>query len=80
MQKVYKDEEKQENDLARKEKICDNLVKGGFFGTIGGGLLTAAGAIVSPFCPPVGTGMIYAGLTTTGASLTAELGGLAAGT
>ena len=48
-------------------------------GVIGTGLLTVAGACLSPFCPAVGVPMMYTGIAGMGVSETAQLGGLVAG-
>lgn len=66
-------------DQDKKKEICDKFVEGGTLGVIGTGLLTVAGACLSPFCPAVGVPMMYTGLAGMGVSETAQLGGLVAG-
>lgn len=72
--------EKKNDELKEKRETCDKVVKGGTLGMIGSGLLTAAGAFITPFCPAVGTPMIYTGLTGMVASEATSFGGMVADT
>ena len=75
------DKQKQkEKDIERKRKICDKVIEGGWLGVMGNGLLTAGGALLTPFCPVVGTPMMYTGITGMIASEAASFGGMVADT
>lgn len=73
------DKQKQkEMEIEKNSKICDKVIKGGFLATVGSGILTAGGALLTPFCPVVGTPMIYAGVTGMLASEATAFGGMVA--
>ena len=66
--------------LSKKRETCQKVTEGGLLGTIGSGLLTAAGAILTPFCPAVGAPMVYTGITGMVASQATSFGGMVADT
>ena len=75
------DRKKQKNDkLKEKRETCDKVMKGGILGTIGSSLLTAAGAAITPFCPIIGTPMMYTGMAGMTASGATTFGGMVADT
>ena len=75
------DKKRQINEeLNKKRETCLKVAKGGALGMIGSGLLTAAGAVITPFCPFVGVPMTYTGAAGMVASSATNLGGMVADT
>ena len=72
-----KNEEKKE-DTQKKKEIWQKVAKGGFYAGLGSAALTFGGILLTPVCPVLGPGMMYAGLTGQGTSLIAEYGGIIA--
>lgn len=78
---VIKEEDIQkqkEKDIEQKRKICDKVMEGGQLGAFGNILLSAGGALLTPFCPAIGAPMVYTGLTGVIASEAVTLGGMVA--
>ena len=73
-----KEQKNKEEEKRKKRDICDKVAFGGQMGAVGGILVTAAGALLTPFCPVVGPGLIYAGLAGAGVSEAASMGGIIA--
>ena len=71
---------KRNKELNEKRETCDKVIKGGLLGMIGSGLLTAAGAVITPFCPVVGVPMVYTGSAGMAASGATSFGGAVADT
>ena len=71
---------KKNDELNEKRDTCQKVVKGGALGMIGSGLLTLAGAMITPFCPVVGAGMAYSGIAGIAASGATSFGGAVADT
>ena len=80
-EKKEEDKKNQKNDeLKEKIETSGKVVKGGALGMIGSGLLTAAGAFITPFCPVVGGPMMYTGMAGIAASSATSFGGMVAET
>ena len=71
---------KKNDELNEKRDTCQKVVKGGALGMIGSGLLTLAGAMITPFCPVVGAPMTYTGMAGMAASGATSFGGAVADT
>ena len=71
---------KKNDELNEKRDTCQKVIKGGALGMFGSGLLTLAGAMITPFCPVVGAGMAYSGIAGIAASGATSFGGAVADT
>lgn len=76
--KIQEEQNNKEEEKRKKRDVCDKVAFGGQMGAVGGILVTAAGALLTPFCPVVGPGLIYAGLAGAGVSEAASMGGIIA--
>ena len=71
---------KKNDELNEKRDTCQKVIKGGALGMFGSGLLTLAGAMITPLCPVVGAGMAYSGIAGIAASGATSFGGAVADT
>ena len=76
--KEEKNKDDEKNDKQKKKEICRKFVVGGILGVVGSAALTIGGVLLTPVCPVLGPGMIYAGLAGEGTSVIAEYGGIIA--
>lgn len=76
--KEEKNKDDEKNDKQKKKEICRKFVEGGILGVVGSAALTIGGVLLTPVCPILGPGMIYAGLAGEGTSVIAEYGGIIA--
>ena len=72
--------EKKNAELKEKRETCQKVVTGGALGMFGSSLLTAAGLLLTPFCPAVGGPMAYTGIAGMVGSGATTFGGAVADT